>query len=226
MKIKVGIVEDEKQIRESLMILINGSEGFSCLYGYESAEAAIADIPAQDIDVVLMDIHLPGLDGIDCITNLKPLTPQIQFLMCTSFEDTDSVFRALKAGATGYLTKTTQPSKILDAIVEVFNGGSPMSSHIARKIVASFQLITIENTELQKLTLREKEILHLLSEGLRYKEIADKLTISYSTVRTHIERIYDKLHVQSRSQAVAKAAKPAMQPAIQSSTRVTTDNHK
>lgn len=204
MKIKVGIVEDEKQIRESLMILINGSEGFSCIHGYESAEAAIADIPNQDIDVVLMDIHLPGIDGIGCITNLKPKCPAIQFLMCTSFEDTDSVFRALKAGATGYLTKTTQPSKILDAIVEVYKGGSPMSSHIARKVVATFQSGTQESTELQKLTEREKEILYLLSDGLRYKEIADKLFLSTETVRTHIRNIYEKLQVNSRTEALNK----------------------
>ncbi len=204
MNIKVGIVEDEKQIRESLMILINGSEGFSCIHCYESAEAAIADIPLQDIDVVLMDIHLPGMDGIGCITQLKPLCAEVQFLMCTSFEDTDSVFRALKAGATGYLTKTTQPSKILDAIVEVHKGGSPMSSHIARKVVASFQSNTKENSELQKLTEREKEILHLLSQGLRYKEIADKLFLSTETVRTHIRNIYEKLQVNSRTEALNK----------------------
>lgn len=204
MEIKVGIVEDEKQIRESLVILINGSEGFSCVHAYESAEAAIAAVPSKELDVILMDIHLPGKDGIQCITELKPLCPETQFLMCTSFEDTDSVFRALKAGATGYLTKTTQPSKILDAIVEVYKGGSPMSSHIARKVVASFQPGNNQKAELQKLSEREKEILNELSQGLRYKEIADKLFLSTETVRTHIRNIYEKLQVNSRTEALNK----------------------
>jgi DNA-binding NarL/FixJ family response regulator len=204
MKIRVAIIEDEKQIRESLAILINGSEGFSCDHTFENAEDAIAQVPGLPLDVVLTDIHLPAKDGIQCITELKPHCPDVQFLMCTSFEDTDSVFRALKAGATGYLTKTTQPSKLLDAIVEVFKGGSPMSSHIARKVVASFQPYAGENAELQKLSEREKEILQLLSQGLRYKEIADKLFLSTETVRTHIRNIYEKLQVNSRTEALNK----------------------
>jgi len=204
MKIKVAIVEDEKQIRESLAILIDGSEGFSCKHTYENAEDAIAEIPDIAIDVVLMDIHLPMKNGIECIAILKPLCPEIQFLMCTSFEDTDSVFNALKVGASGYLTKTTQPSKILDAIVEVQKGGSPMSSHIARKVVDSFHKSTQENKELKKLSEREKEILHHLSNGLRYKEIADQLCLSTETVRTHIRNIYDKLQVNSRTEALNK----------------------
>ncbi len=204
MKINVGIVEDEKQIRESLAILINGSEGFACLHTFENAEDAIVSIQDLALDVVLMDIHLPGKDGIECISILKPICPEVQFLMCTSFEDTESVFRALKAGASGYLTKTTQPSKILDAIVEVFKGGSPMSSHIARKVVASFHTSGTENSELQKLSEREKEILNLLSQGLRYKEIADQLFLSTETVRTHIRNIYEKLQVNSRTEALNK----------------------
>lgn len=202
--IKVGIVEDEKQIRESLAILIDGSEGFSCLYAFESAEDAIANIPNLAIDVILMDIHLPRKNGIECVKELKAKTKDIQFLMCTSFEDTDTVFSALKAGATGYLSKTTQPAKILDAIVEVFQGGSPMSSHIARKVVASFHDDASEHPQLQKLTVREKEILNLLSSGLRYKEIADNLFVSTETVRTHIRNIYEKLQVNSRTEAINK----------------------
>ncbi|AWI26257.1 response regulator transcription factor [Flavobacterium pallidum] len=204
MEIRVGIVEDEKQIRESLAILINGSEGFRCTDTFESAEAAIISLPQLQLDVVLMDIHLPGKDGIQCIRELKLSCPGTQFLMCTSFEDTDSVFSALKAGATGYLTKTTQPSKILDAIVEVHKGGSPMSSHIARKVVASFQPDNSQNKELQKLSEREKQILSELSQGLRYKEIADKLFLSTETVRTHIRNIYEKLQVNSRTEALNK----------------------
>ncbi len=204
MDIKVGIVEDEYQIRESLLILINGSEGFSCINGFESAEDAIKAIPSLELDVVLMDIHLPGKNGIECIAELKPLCPNTQFVMCTAFEDTDSVFNALKAGASGYLTKTTQPSKILDSIVDVYKGGSPMSSNIARKIVASFQQNNTQNTELKKLSEREQQILELLSKGLRYKEIADKLFLSTETVRTHIRNIYEKLQVNSRTEALNK----------------------
>lgn len=204
MNIRVGIVEDEKQIRESLMILIDGSEGFSCQHSFEDAEAAILNLPQLDLDVVLMDIHLPGKDGIFCVQSLADVTKTTHYLMCTSFEDTDSVFRALKAGAKGYITKTTQPSKILDAITEIFNGGSPMSSHIARKVVASFHQLPTDNLELKKLTEREKEILLLLSEGLRYKEIADKLFLSTETVRTHIRNIYEKLQVNSRTEALNK----------------------
>jgi DNA-binding NarL/FixJ family response regulator len=206
MIINVGIVEDEKQIREGLAILINGSEGFACVHTFETAEEAIIAIPTLNIDVVLMDIHLPGKDGIQCISELKPQDDAVQYLMCTSFEDTDSVFRALKAGASGYLTKTTQPSKILDAIVEVYKGGSPMSSHIARKVVASFHASNVENSEMKKLSEREKEILNLLSQGLRYKEIADKLFLSTETVRTHIRNIYEKLQVNSRTEALNKTS--------------------
>ncbi len=201
--IKVGIVEDEKQIRESLAILINGSEGFTCEHTFSDAEAAILKLPQLRLDVVLMDIHLPGKTGIECIAAVKPLCAETQFLMCTSFEDTDSVFKALKSGATGYLTKTTQPSKILEAIAEVYNGGSPMSSNIARKVVASFQLVE-ESKELQKLTHREREILELLAKGLRYKEVANQLFLSTETVRTHIRNCYEKLQVNSRTEALNK----------------------
>ena len=204
MIINVGIVEDEKQIRDSLVVLINGSEGFRCVNSFETAEEAIEKIPSLNLDIILMDIHLPGKNGIECIAALKSKCESVQFLMCTSFEDTDSVFQALKEGASGYLTKTTQPSKILDAIVDVYKGGSPMSSHIARKVVASFQLGNKENSELQKLSVREKEILNLLSQGLRYKEIADKLFLSTETVRTHIRNIYEKLQVNSRTEALNK----------------------
>lgn len=204
MEIRVGIVEDEKQIRESLAILINGSEGFSCLHTFADAESAIQGLKDLHLDVVLMDIHLPAKSGIECIKELREKSPNTQFLMCTSFEDTDSVFGALKAGATGYITKTTQPSKILDAIQEISRGGSPMSSQIARKVIDSFQQKTKENSEIKRLSVREKEIIDLLSQGLRYKEIADKLIVSTETVRTHIRNIYEKLQVNSRTEALNK----------------------
>ncbi len=203
MEIKVGIVEDDKQIRESLAILINGSEGFICKNTFETAEEAMEKIPSLYLDVVLMDIYLPGKSGIECVAKLKPLCVTTQFLMCTSFDDTDSIFRALKAGATGYLTKTTQPSKLLDAIVEIHKGGSPMSSHIARKIITSFHE-SQNSSEFEKLSPREQEIIMLLSKGLRYKEIADKLFLSTETVRTHIRNIYEKLQVNSRTEALNK----------------------
>jgi len=204
MNIRVGIVEDEKQIRESLCILINGSEGFSCEHAFDTAEEAINKIPDLQLDVVLMDIHLPGKSGIECVNLIKPLCRNTGFLMCTSYEDTESVFNALKAGASGYIIKTTQPSKLLDAIIDIHNGGSPMSSHIARKIVHSFHE-SENNKELQKLSQREKEILDYLSKGLRYKEIADKLFLSTETVRKHIRNIYEKLEVKSRTEALNKA---------------------
>jgi DNA-binding NarL/FixJ family response regulator len=204
MNLKIGIVEDEQQISDGIRMLINGSEGFSCEHAFLNAEIALAEIPRLDLDVVLMDIHLPGMSGIDCVGALRPLCPNTQFVMFTSYEDTESVFKALKSGATGYLTKTTQPSKLLDALLDVHKGGSPMSSHIARKIVSSFQIVT-EKPELQKLSQRENEILGLLAKGLRYKEIADHLFLSTETVRTHIRNIYEKLQVNSRTEAINKA---------------------
>ena len=206
MNIKVAIIEDEIEIRQSLTLIIDGSEGFSCKHSFSNGEDALIAIPKAEIDVVLTDINLPGISGIDCIHKLKLLNPQVNYLICTSFEDTETVFKALKAGATGYLTKTTQPSKLLDAIVEVHNGGSPMSSHIARKVVGSFnESETIES--LEKLSVREKELVYLLSKGYRYKEIADKLFLSTETVRTHIRNIYEKLQVNSRTDALNKIFK-------------------
>ncbi|MDH3382075.1 MAG: response regulator transcription factor, partial [Flavobacteriaceae bacterium] len=199
--IKVGVIEDEEYIRESLSILINGSDGFTCEHTYETAEEAIDKIPLLNLDVVLIDIQLPGMNGIKCITELKSKCTATQFLMCTSYDDSNLIFKALKAGASGYILKTTQPSKIIEAISEIHFGGSPLSSQIARKVVNSFHTETIENRELQKLTAREKEILHLLSLGLRYKEISEKLFLSTETVRTHIRNIYEKLHVHSRTKA-------------------------
>lgn len=188
-----------------LGVLINGSEGFSCTNLYETAEEAIALIPSVNPDVTLVDIHLPHGSGIDCVKALKPLCPQTQFLMCTSLEDTENIFSALKAGASGYLTKSTPPAKLLEAIADVFRGGSPMSSQIARKVVGSFQQPAEEGKLLATLSSREKEILTLLSKGLRYQEIADKLFLSIETVRTHIRNIYEKLQVNSRTEAVNKA---------------------
>jgi DNA-binding NarL/FixJ family response regulator len=203
MNLNIGIVEDEKNIREGIALLIDGSEGFECKHTFNSAEEAMQKIPSLNLDVVLMDINLPEISGIKCVEFLKPKCPNTQFLMFTSFEDTESVFNALKVGANGYITKTTQPAKILNAIVDIHKGGSPMSSHIARKIVNSFQT-TKTNSELEKLSSREIEILDLLSKGFRYKEIANQLFLSTETVRTHIRNIYEKLQVNSRTEALNK----------------------
>lgn len=204
MNIRICIVEDEKEIREYFTALINGCPGFECVGTFESGEFALAEIPNLKPDVVLMDIHLPGITGIETIAQLKPVCTKTQFLICTSFEDSDSVFNALSVGAMGYLTKTVQSSKLLDAIQDVHNGGSPMSSHIARKVVQTFGKSSVKK-EAEVLTDREKEILQLLSSGLRYKEIADKLFLSTETVRTHIRNIYSKLQVNTRTEALNKA---------------------
>lgn len=207
MPITVGIIEDEKSVRQSLQLLINGSDGFTCVHTFSNAEDAISSIPGLALDVVLTDINLPGKSGIDCITLLKPLCPGTHFLMCTTFDDAENVFKALKAGATGYLTKTTQPSRLLDSITDAYQGGSPMNSHIARMVVTSFRQSNY-NPELEKLSAREKDILDLLSKGLRYKEIADRLFLSTETVRTHIRNIYTKLQVNSRTDALNKIFRP------------------
>lgn len=204
MNIRVAIIEDEDTIRESLEQLISGSEGFTVVQTFATAMEALEKIPTLVLDVVLTDIHLPIKDGISVVAELKPRFPSIQFLMSTSFDDSETVFNALKAGATGYLTKTTQASKILDAIVEVNKGGSPMSSEIARKIVSYFHTPP-KKSSFDLLSHREQEILLLLSKGLRYKEIADKLFLSTETVRTHIRNIYEKLQVNSRTEAINKA---------------------
>lgn len=202
-RIHIGIIEDELDVSESYQLLLNNDSAFSCTHIFATAEEAIINIPTLQLDVVLTDIGLPDKSGIDCIAYLKPRCPETEFLVCTSFEDTDSVFEALKAGATGYMVKSDSPSKLPAAITEVHNGGSPMSSHIARKVVVYFQLQK-ENTELEKLSFREQEILQFLSKGFRYKEIGAMLFISTETVRTHIRNIYQKLQVSSRTDALNK----------------------
>ena len=203
MEIRVGILEDDEQIREAVSLLINGSHGFSCIDKFHTAEYALKLMPSLNLDVALIDIQLPGMSGIDCISKLKPLCPNTQFIIFTSFEDNESIFNALKAGAVGYLVKTTEPYKILEAITEVKNGGSPMSGAIARKIISSFNVPEV-NKHLELLSEREQEIISLLSKGYRYKEIADLLFISTETTRTHIRNIYRKLQVNSSIDAINK----------------------
>jgi DNA-binding NarL/FixJ family response regulator len=201
--IQVVIIEDIKEIREGLQLLIDSSEGFSCPKTFSSAEQAIDELPLIAPHVALMDIHLPGMNGIEAVRKLKVLCPGILFIMSTIYEDDENIFESLKAGASGYLLKKTAPSKILDAITEVYEGGSPMSSQIARKVIASFQQKdSIDETEI--LTPKEKEILKALAKGLRYKEIASEMSISVETVRSHARNIYEKLQVQSRTEALNK----------------------
>jgi len=201
--ITVVIIEDIKEIREGLQILIDGSDGFTCARTFANGEEALEKLPEICPDVALMDINLPGINGIEAVRKLKTTCTRTQFIMSTVYEDDESIFESLKAGASGYLLKKTAPSKILDSITEVYNGGSPMSSQIARKVIASFQKRdSIDDADL--LTLREKEILKSLSKGLRYKEIAAELNIGLETVRTHARNIYEKLQVQSRIEAVNK----------------------
>jgi len=204
-KIKVAIVEDSNDIRESLHVLINGSMGFECNHVYPDAETALIGLPAAEIDVVLMDIHLPGKSGIECVELLKDKMPNTQFMMCTVYEHEEAIFSALEAGATGYLLKRTSPAQILEAIRDLHAGGSPMSSEIARMVVEAMHRRKKPTGLVETLTTREKEILEFLARGFLYKEIATELFISKETVKSHIHNIYDKLHVQTRTEALNKA---------------------
>jgi DNA-binding NarL/FixJ family response regulator len=204
MSISVSIVEDDPGVRGTLAKLINSSPGYRCVSQHASAENALEEIPKLKPDVTLMDINLPGLNGVECVRRLKPLLPATQVIMLTVYQNTENIFNALTAGATGYLLKQTPPGELLDAIRDVNAGGSPMSSHIARKIVQSFQHPAPAARETEMLSQREAEVLELLAKGFLYKEIAEKMGVTYATVHTHIRHIYEKLHVRSRTEAVAK----------------------
>jgi DNA-binding NarL/FixJ family response regulator len=203
-KITVSIVDDDAPACGILTEWIRSADGFKCVGVHESAEAALAALPQENPSVVLMDINMPGMSGIECVRRLKPQMMATQFVMLTVYEDADHIFRALSSGASGYLLKRTPRAELLAAIKDVHAGGSPMSSNIARKIVQSFQRFNTSPTDAQDLSPREREVLELLARGYLYKEIADSLHISGPTVNTHIRRIYEKLHVRSRSQAIAK----------------------
>ncbi|TAK67237.1 MAG: response regulator transcription factor [Bacteroidetes bacterium] len=207
MPITVAIVEDNKVIREGLSVLINGSDGFSCVATYPTAEAAIKNIDKDAPDIILMDIQLPGMSGIECVRKLKATNPSIQIMMQTIYEDDERIYDSLVSGASGYILKKTPPSKLLEAIQDLHNGGSPMSSQIARKVVQAFQKMNSVTNETENLSPRENEILSYLAKGYRYKEIADILFISIETVRTHLRNIYEKLQVRSRTEAVLKYLK-------------------
>jgi len=202
--IRIAVVEDDSTVRNGLRMLLNGTPGFSCIDAYGSGEEALTGIPGNQPDVVLLDINLPGISGIECILKLKEMDLPVLFIMLTVFEDTDAIFRSLSAGACGYLLKHTPPAKLLEAIQDVYRGGSPMSGEIARKVVQSFQQPEVKPEVSVNLTKREEEILGFLAKGFFYKEIADTLSISVETVRTHIRNVYEKLQVRTRTEAILK----------------------
>ena len=202
MKKRIGIVEDNRDLREAMAMMIQFTDQFELVGTFENAEAAIEIVPTIAIDALLMDVNLPGYNGYECVSILKAKKPTLLFLMCTSYEDDDIIFKSLKAGASGYILKTEGPIKIIDALNDLFDGGSPMSSSIARKVVASFSKFESIDKNVMLLTPRENEILELLATGKMNKEVADNLQISSGTVRKHIQHIYEKLHVNTRVEAV------------------------
>jgi DNA-binding NarL/FixJ family response regulator len=204
MPIKVSIVEDNRGTRESLSELLGRSQAVRCVGAHPNGEEALQRIPAEAPDVVLMDINLPGMSGIECVARLKERLPKLQVLMLTTYEESDLIFDSLRRGASGYLLKNMPPSELISAVEQVHAGGAPMSAQIARKVVNHFQQIRQPASDVEQLTKREHEILALLAKGYLYKEIADQLGITLSTVRAHLHTIYEKLHVQSRTQAVVK----------------------
>jgi RNA polymerase sigma factor (sigma-70 family) len=205
MSITLAIVEDLDEVRNGLEQFISLNPEFIVKDTYKTAEEAAHEIPIQKPDIVIMDISLPGMNGIECIREIKNKVPQTQFMMFTVYENDEKVFEALKAGASGYLLKNTGLVQMIEALKELHNGGSPMSANIARKLVKAFHEQEKNTVAMEALSQRENEILQLLAKGLLYKEIADQLHISTGTVRQHIHRIYEKLHVQNRTEAINKA---------------------
>jgi DNA-binding NarL/FixJ family response regulator len=201
--IKICLVEDLKEVREGMVSLLALDERFEVLASYTDAEKAIEELEAWQPDIVIMDINLPGMNGIECIRKVKVECPKTQFIMFTIYEDDEKVFEALAAGASGYLLKKTPLAKICDSLVELHHGGSPMSTQIARKVIDRLRTNEITN-KVEILSSRENEVLQFLAKGFLYKEIADKLSITTSTVRQHIHKIYEKLHVQNRMEAINK----------------------
>jgi DNA-binding NarL/FixJ family response regulator len=205
--INVAIVEDNDTIREGLAALVNGTSGYKNIGSFGDCEGFLAKLDTLDVNVVLMDIALPGISGIEGIKRAKKIKPDIDILMLTVYEDSEKVFDAICAGACGYLVKKTPPTKLLEAIKDVYEGGSPMSSQIARQVIEAFKRTkdAKDDSSEHELSAREKEVINLLAGGNNYQQIADQLFISVDTVRHHIKNIYKKLHVHTQSEAVAKA---------------------
>jgi DNA-binding NarL/FixJ family response regulator len=204
MPIKVAIVEDDEGIRSSLATLVRRATALRWAGDYADAESALKDIPRRPPDVVLMDINLPGMNGVECVRQLKASLPAVQFLMLTVYEDSESLFNSLKAGASGYLLKRTASSRLLEAIRDVHEGGSPMSPQLARRVVQYFSRQAEGDSPVSRLTPGEKDFLDQLAKGYAYKEIADRMSISIDTVRSYVRTVYEKLHVHSRTEAVVK----------------------
>jgi DNA-binding NarL/FixJ family response regulator len=203
-KVRVALVEDNPQLRKSLAALLNSTGDLACIDACADGEQALRQLPSVAPAIVLMDIHLPGMNGIECMARLAQLLPQVRIVMLTAFESSDEIFKSLAAGAHGYLLKSTAPEQLLDSIREVAAGGSPISGSVARKIVDFFRSKPPVAAGMDELAPREREVLKLLAEGCPYKEIAAAMQVSLGTVRTYIERIYQKLHVHSRTEAVVK----------------------
>ena len=206
MSIKISIVEDQPEMRESLVAWLGDAPGLRCVGAHATGEEALKKIPQENPDVVLMDINLTGMNGIQCVARLKESLPKTQVLMLTTYDEGDMIFDSLRAGANGYLLKNMPQAELVEAVQQVHSGGAPMSLQIARKVINHFHRGNQPNPELEQLTGRELEILKLLAKGYMYKEIADQLSITMSTVRSHVCAVYDKLHVHSRSQAARKLA--------------------
>jgi DNA-binding NarL/FixJ family response regulator len=202
--IRVALVEDDLVLREALTLAVNSDPLLRLDGSYADAETFLGALNTQAPDVVIMDLNLPGMSGIACTEQVKRLAPHVQILVCTVQDDDDSLFKALCAGATGYLLKDASPARVAAAVKELHAGGSPMSAAIARRVIASFQRPKPKSKELDRLTERERQVLEQLAEGYRYKEIADRLFLSIDTVRTHVRNLYDKLHVSSRTDALNK----------------------
>ena len=202
--IKVVIVEDKTWLRENLEQEINQNPNLRCLKTYPTAELALEDIANVDPDVVIMDINLPKMDGVECVRRIKALRPELRCLMLTVYEEADRIFNSLLAGASGYLLKRTSSAELLEAIQQVNSGGSPMSSSIARKVVDYFNVLGAQKSETDLLSPREQQVLELLARGAAYKDIADQLSLSIETIRMNVKHIYAKLHVHSRGEAAAK----------------------
>lgn len=204
MPITVSIVEDNPSTRENLVLLLAEAKGLKCLSTFATGEEAVRCIPLEKPEVALVDINLPGMNGIECVTQLKARIPELLVLMLTTYEQHDLIFKSLRAGASGYLLKNMPPEELIEAFEQVHAGGAPMSMQIARTVVDYFHQTQKSASEMKKLTPREYEILSLLAKGLLYKEIADALGVAFHTVRAHVRNIYDKLHIQSRAQATLK----------------------
>jgi DNA-binding NarL/FixJ family response regulator len=204
MPITVSLVEDNLGTRRSLVDLLTGDTGLQCRGSYATGEAALKGIPNDKPDVALVDINLPGMSGIECVAKLRAKMPQLRVLMLTTYEEDDLIFNSLRAGASGYLLKDASPAELIHAIEQVHAGGAPMSMQIARKVVEYFHKIRQPASEMERLTKREQELLALLAKGYYYKEIAEQLAITLNTVRTHVHSIYEKLHVQTRTEATAR----------------------